>query len=380
MTGQYDELRARLEGLPDDPRTVVALPDGSVDRVYALEGRRGERLDALADFVGHLESGVGTFPLEPIETRPGGQAVNAARQAHALGDAVTLVGHLDHEVFDDLPFETRSMGTPARITVVAFDDEEVLFPEPGPTADWGLEDLRAVLEWERLTAADACCCPNWVSFRGLTEVFDRLAATPLADRDEPLPVVVDPGAIELVEPSALEDVLETLVRADAADGVEIVLSVNPAELEAAAAIVADDGREPNDTGDAPPSTDRVAALRSAIGITGVVSHGPAAAVGAFRSRAAGAPTTEAGTGAEPETDRETATTVPMLEINDPQFTTGAGDRFSGGLACALARGWSPETALALGNACAAAFVASGDTASPSELRAFCRERERKTDG
>ena len=373
MTGRYDDLRARLERFPDEPRTVVALPDGSVDRVYALEGERGERLEARAYFVRTLESGVGTFPLEPIETRPGGQAVNAALQAHALGDDATLAGHLDHEAFDELPFETRSMGAPARITVVAFDDEEVLFPEPGSRADWDLEDLLAVLEWDRLTAADACCCANWVSMRGLADVFERLASDPLENRDRPLPIVVDPGRLESVEPTALESFFETLAGADASAGVELALSVNPTEFAAAERALADgaDGADGgSDDGDdetaleaaASPSPDRVAALRSALEITGVVSHGSDAAVGSFRSRAGSA-----------------ATAVPMLQIDDPQFTTGAGDRFSAGLACALARGWSPETALALGNACAASFVASGETASPSDLRSFLRDHTVKTD-
>ena len=390
MTGSYEDLRARLERPSDEPRSVVTLPDGSVDRVYALEGRRGERLDALEAFVRHLRSGVETFPLDPVETRPGGQAVNAALQAHALGDAVTLAGHLDHEVFEDLPVETRSMGAPARITVVAFDDEEVLFPEPGPREDWCLEDLLAALEWDRLTAADAWCCANWVSMRGLAEVFERLASVPPATRDDdPLSIVVDPGRLEVVDPAALAGFLETLARADAAAGVEVPVSVNPTEFAAlerasdAADETESDGASGDDAGrleaDPPPSTDRVAALRSAIGITGVVSHGPDAAVGSFRSRAAGgAEAAEAETTAADDPEPVT-TSVPMLKLEEPQFTTGAGDRFSGALACALARGWSPETALALGNACAAAFVGDGETASPSDLRAFLRDHERKAD-
>lgn len=359
----YDDVRSRLEEFPssdaDDSREVAALPDGSVDHWYELAGADGERLESPAEFARYIQSGSDTVPLEPLEVRPGGQAVNAAVQAHALGEDVTLVGHLDHPVLEGLPFETRSMGSPAHIRVLAFDGDEVLLAEPGPTAEWGLEDLLSVVDWTRLVGADALCCPNWVSIRGLTDVFERFESSSV---DRRLPVIVDPGALETVEPSALEELFDALSRADSGglgsdpaddstSGVEIVLSVNPTEFEAAATAALEDATAESEP---KPTPERVGSLRSALEVSAVVAHGSEAAVGATRSRAA---------------------EVPMLEIESPRTATGAGDRFSGGLACALAREWPLEPALALGNACAAAFVESAETATPATLRTFLREHD-----
>ncbi|AEH38650.1 PfkB family carbohydrate kinase [Halopiger xanaduensis] len=357
----YDDVRTRLEHRSssdaDDPRAIVALPDGSVDHWYDVVGEQGERLESPAAFARQLESGLETASLEPLAVRPGGQAVNAAVQAHALGEDVTLVGHLDHPALEGLPFDARSMGCPAHIRVLSFDGDELLLAEPGPADEWGLEDLLSVVDWGRLVGADALCCPNWVSVRGLTAVFERLGSSAI---DRRLPVVVDPGALETVEPAALEGFFDALSRADSSEseleggsGVEIVLSVNPREFEAAAAVALEDGSETESSADE-ITTDRVNSLRSALEVSAVVSHGSDAAVGATRSSTAG---------------------VSMLEIESPRTSTGAGDRFSGGLTCALAREWPLETALVLGNACAAAFVASAETATPETLRSFIREHD-----
>lgn len=356
----YDALRDRLAAFESAaPRTVLSLPDGSVDRWYALSGAGGDRLEAAAAFADQLTAGGRSFALEPVDDRPGGQAVNAAIQVHELGESATLVGHLDHPVLSEFPFETHSMGCPATIRVVAFDGDEVMFSEPGPAEDWGIDELLSVVDWERVVGADALCCGNWVSVRGLAGVFDRLAAAP---PDEPLPVVVDPGPIDAVEPAALADLFDALARADSPDAAAVFLSVNPTELDAAARAaeggdVAGDGAD--SSGDAGMDTDtdadagrvrdRASALRSALGVTGVVSHGSDAAVGATRDGTA---------------------IVEMLDVGKPQRTTGAGDRFSAGLACGLARAWSLETALALGNACAAHFVGTGETADPSGIRSL----------
>ncbi|WP_222920009.1 carbohydrate kinase family protein [Natrinema sp. SYSU A 869] len=350
-----DDLRNCLSDLESgDARHLVALPDGSVDRWYALSGAGGDRLKAADAFADQLAAGGRAFSLEPIDARPGGQAVNAARQIDALGEAATLIGHLEHPVLSGFPFETHSMGTPATVRVVDFGSDELQFSEPGPAEDWGLADLLAVVDWDRIVGADALCCTNWVSIRGLTAVFDRLASSPPA---EPLPVVVDPGPIDAVDPMALADLFDALSQADSADTpLAVFLSVNPMELAAATAAAgvpdddgADDGEDPTAYSSRECTRDRAAALRSAIGLTGVVSHGSDAAVGATRD------------GIQ---SRE------MVSIGEPQRTTGAGDRFSAGLACGLARDWPLETALALGNACAAYFVGTGETADPAAVRSL----------
>ncbi|QLK25069.1 carbohydrate kinase family protein [Natrinema zhouii] len=350
----YDELCDRLDDLDSSgARRVVTLPDGSVDCWYAIAGEGGDRLEEIDTFADQLATGTRSFALEPIDARPGGQAVNAATQVHALGERATLVGHLDHPVLADFPFETHSMGTPATVRVIDIGSDELQFSEPGPAADWGLEELLAVVDWDRIVDADALCCTNWVSVRGLTAVFDRLVSTP---PDMRLPIVVDPGPIDTVDPAALEGLFDALSRADsAATSLEIVLSVNPTELAAAVtATDASDGAvDPVETSGA-RIRKRTAALRSTLDVSGVVSHGSDAAVGATRDDIA---------------------VVEMVDLGDPRRTTGAGDRFSAGLACALAREWPLEPALTLGNACAAHFVATGDTANLAAVRSVCERAD-----
>lgn len=361
MSVSYDSLRRRLEAefTPDrEPVRVAALPDGSVDYLYAVDGTDGARIETPAELGRQLTGDAATFPVTPIDVQPGGQAVNAAMQIHELGADATLVGYLDHPVFDELEaeFDAHSMGTPATIRIVAFDDSEVLFPEPGPTDDWDIAALDAVVDWNRVARADAICCVNWASVRGLTDVFERLASRPPAA--ESLPIVVDPGAIGLPDEAAVESFFETLSRTDAAaDSLSIVLSVNPTEFDvAASAVGVDDGES---------TLDRLAAVRTALDVTGVVIHGSEAAHAATRGGDGGSGGDRSG-----GKDGNELVTVDMLEITDPQFTTGAGDRFSGAVACALARGWEWELALALGNACAAHFVATAETATPERLRSF----------
>ncbi|ELY99199.1 PfkB family carbohydrate kinase [Natrialba asiatica] len=352
----YDALSERLSvafdsedagGESDESGVrVVSLPDGSVDYFYSVEDPQGRRLDTPAAFGRRLTDGEATFPLTPTDTQPGGQATNAAMQIHELGERATLVGHLDHPVFDEFGFETYSMGTPATINVLEFGDGDVLLPEPGPTADWTIAALDAVVDWPDLIRADAFCCVNWVSVRGLTDVFDRLASDP--PETNSFPIIVDPGAIGVPDETAVEAFFRTLAETDAVGPLDVVCSVNPTEFDRVAAVLDVDGDRSH--------LDRLAAARTALGVHSVVIHGP-----------------EAARAATPDG----VVSVDMLETATTKRTTGAGDRFSGALACALARGWSTELALALANACAAHFVATAETATPGALRAALADHGRR---
>lgn len=110
----YADLVERLTDEPEE-RTVTALPDGSVDVYYAVCDAEGERIEDRETLADRFTDGEPSFPVERESTEPGGQAVNMARQANALGDRVRLYGHLDDPVFDDLGFERVSMGEPSRI-------------------------------------------------------------------------------------------------------------------------------------------------------------------------------------------------------------------------------------------------------------------------
>lgn len=335
----YAALVDRLtDDVAETPRRIVSLPDGSVDHCYQVTGPGGKRL-ASSEALGEvLVDEVETVPLEQTEIRAGGQAVNAALQIHELGDTAALIGHIDHPILATLPFETHSMGTPSTIRVFKFDDGECLFPErEGRTLNWGIDDLLAVVDWDTVDRADALCCTNWVSFRGLTDVFERLAESP-----ETCPVIVDPGAIGLVDQTAVTELLNALTTADAAH--EVVLSVDRHEYETAADIA-------DVTADTPKAL--LSKLRSTLELTGIVFHGADEAIAATR---------------------EGTTVVETLEVDEPVLTMGAGDRFSGGLACGLARDWSWDEALALGNACASFFVETGETATRSDLLSFIGDR------
>ncbi|MFC7007809.1 hypothetical protein [Halalkalicoccus salilacus] len=171
----YADLVERLADEPEE-RTITALPDGSVDVYYAVCDAEGERIEDRETLADRLTDGEPSFPIERESTEPGGQAVNMARQANALGNRVRLYGHLDNPVFDDLGFERVSMGEPSRIGIYPLD-EDVLFSEvSSELADWTLEEFRAVADRPvKRLAADAVCCGNWASVPGMTEAFHELA-------------------------------------------------------------------------------------------------------------------------------------------------------------------------------------------------------------
>jgi len=73
-----------------------------------------------------------------------------------------VYGHLDHPVFDDLAADAVSMGDPAEVSVLEFDDGDVLLVEDSAdVASWTLADLRAAApDFDATVSADAVCCVN----------------------------------------------------------------------------------------------------------------------------------------------------------------------------------------------------------------------------
>lgn len=336
----YDDLVGAHQGGPGpvegdpltDPKRILALPDGSVDDYYAVRGLKGEEIVSREEFSRQLLEGDGdTFSLAHRETRPGGQAVNAARQAHATGEEVLLIGHLDHPLLD-FPFETRSVGEPARIRVLTFEENEVLLAEDG--VDRGSAEYP--IDASSLADYDAVCAANWVSHPDLGGLMDSFEAT-----ETTLPVVIDPGALGRVDEKSIREFGDDLAAAAPA---EVVVSANPAECAALADAVADKEEDLEVT---------LESARSALGIAAVVRHGDEEAVAATS---------------------EGIHRLPTLSVEDVAFTTGAGDRFSAGLASALARDWRWESALALANACSAHFVATGESGDPGAITEFVRGR------
>jgi len=328
----YDDLVDRLgDGL--EPVRFGAFPDGSVDDYYRL--RDGEStVTSRETFAARITAGRDSFALDHVVTDAGGQSVNAARQAAALGDDVTLAGHLDHPIFD-FGFETVSMGSPARVRICLFETDDVmLVEESADLADWAFDDLRAALSEsvDAFLERDALCCVNWASMPGLGPTLGDIAAL---DPDGGV-FCVDPGPLSTTVAGDLLDALAPL------DGVyDVVLSVNDDEARRLA--------DATGHGEAAPTDDdALDAIRTTAGATGVVVHGQDAAVAATPSG---------------------AVRVPTLDVSRALTETGAGDRFSAGLARSLAAGWDWDLAVAMGNACAAYYVSGNGTGSAADLRA-----------
>ncbi|ELZ19556.1 hypothetical protein C477_07798 [Haloterrigena salina JCM 13891] len=339
----YDELVDRLAA-DDRERRVAAFPDGSVDSYYAAFDAAGDRIAEREAFGDRIASGDSdTVPIECEAREPGGQAVNAARQVHALGDDPTLYGHLEDPVFEALPFEAASMGDPSRVSVFPFDDDAFLFAErSSAVANWSLADLEAAApsgDAVEALSADAVYCGNWASMAGLTDALERLAADSLAAGT----FVLDPGPVHMRSQEALTDLLEALGELE--ETTDVVYNVNRAELEYTAAAI---GTDPDASG-VDADIERLASVREAAGITSAVLHETERAAAATREKTA---------------------VVENLAVDDPRRRTGAGDRFGAGLAVARARDWDWETALALGNCAASHYVATGETGTRDDLRSF----------
>ncbi|QRV13743.1 hypothetical protein JMJ58_12345 [Haloterrigena salifodinae] len=339
----YDALVDRLAS-DDRERRIAAFPDGSVDTYYTPFDAAGDRIADRETFGDRIARGDSdSVPIERDAREPGGQAVNMARQAHALGDEPTLYGHLEDPIFDDLPFETVSMGEPSRISVFSFDDDDLLLSErSSAVANWSLADVEAAVpsgDAGEALAADAVCCGNWVSAEGLTDALETLAEGSL----EVSTFVLDPGPVNTRSDGALLDLLEALGELE--ETTDVVYSVNRAELECTAAATGAD----SDASGIGADLERLESVREMAGITAAVLHETEHAAVATRTE---------------------TTVVENVALEDPERRTGAGDRFGAGLAVARARCWDWETALALGNCAASYYVATGETGTRDDLRSF----------
>lgn len=326
-----------LETLSSRPApSVTTLPDGSVDRYCRLAAGGFDRIDTRRTFVRAVAGGRRKgFDLRPTEREPGGQCVNAAAQAHALGADTTCYGHLDHPVLSGLPFDAVSMGRPATVSVLELDDGDVLFVEQSDDlTEWTLDDLESVTASEDAFAADAVCWMNWVSVPGTEAAFHALDGADLPRR----PLVFDPGDVLGSDVEAHRRLRAAVAALQST--FDVTMSVNATELRAMAAALPEPPASPA------TDRDRLRSLRATTGVTAVAKHGA---------------------------DEAAVATGPGLAADDsvryadPTRQTGAGDRFSGGLAFALGAGWEWEDALRCANEAAGHYVETGETASLEDL-------------
>ena len=318
-----DDPRERLEGF--DPGRVIACPDGSVD-AYVHVHDAGGRVTNRAQFGDRVEAGDRSFRLDSQWHDPGGQSVNMAKQAHALGADTCLYGHCDDPVFE-LPFEVVSLGAPARVTICDFTDGDLMLAEES-------NDLQACDD-ETLRAAgafdedpDAVCLANWSTVHGVTDILRAFATAGDA------PVVLDPGSLSGLRNHRAVKFRDAL--AACGEHRPVVVSANRAETRGLLSALDYDGDWES----------TLPALREELGIDAFVVH------------------------ATPETLAATDDgwlVVPTAVVEERATDTGGGDRFSATLACALADDWELEPALHLSNAAAKHFVATGETADVGAL-------------
>ncbi|GAA0654531.1 PfkB family carbohydrate kinase [Salarchaeum japonicum] len=335
-----DERTGRLadaRGVLDASVTATALPDGSVDRRYTVEDRAGA-VRSRESFGRRIAAGEAkSFYVEHQTTDPGGQAVNAALQFHALADDLTLAGHLDHDIFETLPFDAYSMGAPAHVDIYEFESDAVMLTEESTGIEtWRFETLERALgpRLDDALAADAVVWTNWASFPHATDALRELR-----ERDPDGGVLVlDPGDVTVIDPATVPGFADAV--SALTDRYEVVVSANRGEAEFLA-----DALDTSFDDDASLAS----GVRDALGADAFVIHEVEHAVAATR---------------------DVLAFVPNEPTSDPVRFTGAGDRFSAGLAHARAADGSWVESLALANACAAHYAIRGETADPDALRAF----------
>ncbi|WP_144920574.1 carbohydrate kinase family protein [Halorubrum salsamenti] len=332
----YDRLQRRLteSGSP----TVTTLPDGSIDHFCTVAEDAAGSLETRDAFGREILGDRSSLSFAVETTEPGGQAVNTAKQLHALGGSVTCYGHLDAPIFESLPFATVSMGAPAIVYVFGFSDRDVMFVETSEVAEWTLAELRRVGDLSDVFGGDAVCCSNWSSVKGLGSAFHRLS-----DADAPrVPFVFDPGDIVGCRSDEVADLLDAVTALQ--DTFDVVYSANRQEVRTTAAPL---------SGPFDDDLARLAAIREETGITAAAMHARDEAVAVTCD------------------DR---LRVSNYGVERPVRHTGGGDRFTGGLGHALACGWEWDVALACGNACAVYYVESGSTGGPKDIAAFLDEQ------
>jgi sugar/nucleoside kinase (ribokinase family) len=337
----YDALLGRLATGDPDPVTVGTFPDGSVDTFCSVHVGGDEPVESRDEFGRRIRAGESkSFRLEPHTVEPGGQCVNMAQQADALGERTTCYGHLDDPTFEAVGFEAVSMGRPARVSICEFDEEDVVFSTESPDiVDWTAADVVATDPGvDPLLGANAVCCANWVSFPEMPGALSDLAARAPDDGGV---FALDPGDVRGSSDAVLDGLLETVGRFDGP--YDALVSVNAGELGALADAVDASGDD----------AARLAAVRERAGVAAVVLHDREVAVAATRS---------------------SVVRVPNHVVADRARRTGGGDRFTLGLAVARARGWPWDESLALANTVASHYVDHGRTADWAAAERYVRER------
>lgn len=320
---------------------VVTLPDGSIDIYHKVLVGRGNTANSRHEFAEWItDEATSSCRLHEVDRTAGGQTVNTAIQSKNLGDEVVVFGHLDDPIFDNLGMQTRSIGEPAEVNILILGNRELILSKaPSGFSNWNPESLYSFPDYPmQLREADVICVQNWMSFDNMNDLLNGISNEDLGGAR----IIFDPGDITGSSEAEISRLTRDIQRL--ADEKEVVLSLNRREMEYLIGVPGIQFSELNQ---------HLEQLRSELGLEATVIH--------HREWALGSTSTD-------------SICVPNLEANSEKRATGAGDRFNGGMAHALASGWSWEVALLLGNACASYHVETGETATVESIISFLSDR------
>jgi len=346
-------LVAGFDGFRDRLCDVVATRAGAGARAY----ERVATIEAFASRVASMAGRSGNAEVVVRREAPGGNGAILALAAATLGVETSFVGTAGEGAVDPLfaalasRARVETLGPPGETDALEFDDGKVMLGRPAALG---------VITWERVRGSltgslggRILAMGNWTMTAGMTEIWEGLAR-------EALPGVGGRAGgcagvfLDLADPARRPD-------GDLLSGIEamrameahapVTLGLNLAEAERVAGVAgADAGAIGGD--DLGALADGAAALREALGLSGVALHTRRAAALA-----------EAGGAA--------AVAGPF--VRRPAASTGAGDHFNAGVCAGRALGASREAALALGVGVSGLFVRTGRSPDAAETAAFLRE-------
>ncbi|MFQ3308354.1 MAG: sugar/nucleoside kinase (ribokinase family) [Candidatus Nanohaloarchaea archaeon] len=328
----YQKIIEKIDDLEE--LSAVGFPDGSVDNYCRFEKGKGRYMESKDEVAERIESNdSSSFRLEREKQEPGGKSLNMSMQCNSLGLDTAHYGFLDHELLENLDFETYSMGEPAQVTIGEFEQGSILLAhENKELVDWSLESMKQFSgDIAELISADVVGCANWIGLRHMNEELKEIAGLDF----EAEVFNFDPGNLTDVRPEIVREMFETLEKLS--EDYQVLVHANTDEVETTAEIYGIEGS----------IEEKINLIQEQTGVTAYILHNKPRAV--------------AGT-------EEGRFEVENLVTEHIETRTGAGDRFDAGVASARAAGWRWEESLALGNLCAVHYVENNETATPSDLR------------
>lgn len=342
--------------------TVVAGFDGFVDELISVVAERRNLneftpVPGLSTFGKLINDAAGHSSLREIvvnDVQPGGCAVNLADGLATLGvpvDVFATLGSPMHPAFAEPAAKFRSCHSwgeqPGRTLAFEFKDGKVMFSAVSHLAGFTPGHVAKMLEAGQY--ASACvqarviALTDWSLYPHMTEVWRLLQKevfAKLAHRPGFFIDLVDPGSRSAVDILAMLNTLHDFEGAG-----PLTLGLNSNEANAVAQVL---GIERKDNS-AKSMLERAAKLQKRLAITEVVVHQPRFAV---------------------VTNDEAQVFVNGPFCENPQKSTGAGDRFNAGFILGKLLRLDAASQLRLGSACAGFFVRNSRSPRLGELGDF----------